>query len=234
VLGAYPSALHIRWQALSGQEIRALPVDDEPEPFWTGSHERERIHAWKSAIGFDPAVHGTVGPVGQLNGSSGRALDTDYLEPLGISREDAWITDCLPTYHSSDAVAKAIAERFLPALPDGTPPPKLPPHPSEATIISNATDARRLEELGVEFEQADPEIVITLGNAAARVFATMLGISAAPRALTVDGYGSTTTVPDEWIWWPLAHPGAVRAIPAWTSAHTAWKRRVASQGRTRA
>src|SRR3954464_6696638 len=188
-LGAYPSALHVRWKGVAGQEISALPVDDEPEPFWTGTDERERIDAWKSAIGFDPAVHGTVGPVGQLNGSSGRALDTDYLEPLGISREDAWITDCLPTYHASDAVTKAIAERFLPALPDGTPPPNLPPHPSEGTIISHATDAARLEELRVEFAHADPEIVITLGNAAARVFATMRGISGAPRTLTVESYG---------------------------------------------
>src|SRR3954447_13225402 len=89
VLGAYPSALHVRWKGVAGDEISALPVDDEPEPFWTGTDEGERIDAWKSAIGFDAAAHGTVAPVGQLNGSSGRALDTDYLEPLGISREDA-------------------------------------------------------------------------------------------------------------------------------------------------
>jgi hypothetical protein len=38
VLGAYPSALHVRWVPPEGygRAVAALPVDNEPTPFWDG------------------------------------------------------------------------------------------------------------------------------------------------------------------------------------------------------
>jgi hypothetical protein len=46
VLGAYSSALHVRWtppEQTKLRRIKALAVDNEPEPFWTGDDEPERI-----------------------------------------------------------------------------------------------------------------------------------------------------------------------------------------------
>jgi hypothetical protein len=46
VLGAYPSALHVRWTPPAGaghKPVQALAVDNEPWPFWDGGDERERV-----------------------------------------------------------------------------------------------------------------------------------------------------------------------------------------------
>jgi len=41
VLGAYPSALHVRWTAPDGASIAAMPVDNEPEPFLERNRRRQ-------------------------------------------------------------------------------------------------------------------------------------------------------------------------------------------------
>src|SRR5688572_9595447 len=85
VLGAYPSALHVAWtppSASGARSIRALAVDNEPEPFWDGSDEADQIKVWKDAVDWLPSW-GEVAPVEQLNGSSGTWLADKVLEPLG-------------------------------------------------------------------------------------------------------------------------------------------------------
>jgi hypothetical protein len=65
VIGVYPSAFHVEWRApahlvaggRSGR-VRALAVDVEPEVFWEGDGFDERLQAWKTAVGFDPAGSG--------------------------------------------------------------------------------------------------------------------------------------------------------------------------------
>jgi len=53
ILGAYPSALHVRWFGPDRDcLIQAVAVDNEPEPFWTGADERERIEAWLGRVSF--------------------------------------------------------------------------------------------------------------------------------------------------------------------------------------
>src|SRR5947208_12617150 len=99
ILGAYPSALHVGWTSPHGAHINALPVDNEPEPFWDGGGASELVEAWKAAIGFDQAW-GEVGTA--FNGSSGIWVRDRILAPLGVDRENAWITDCLDIYHASD------------------------------------------------------------------------------------------------------------------------------------
>lgn len=71
VLGAYPSALHVRWSAPGGQPtIGAIPIDNEPEPFWDGADAAERVEAWKVAVSFSETADGRVTPA-SANGSSG-------------------------------------------------------------------------------------------------------------------------------------------------------------------
>src|SRR5438552_3616039 len=54
VLGAYPSALHVRWAPPAGQGrvVRALAVDNEPRPFWNGADQEERVLHWQRAVGW--------------------------------------------------------------------------------------------------------------------------------------------------------------------------------------
>jgi hypothetical protein len=75
ILGAYPSALHVAWTPPRGYKpVQALAVDNEPEVFWDGSDEPERIDAWQAAVAFRPE-RGRIAIAPRLNGSSGQWLD---------------------------------------------------------------------------------------------------------------------------------------------------------------
>jgi hypothetical protein len=110
VLGAYPSALHVEWLAPNGEYVNALPVDNEPEPFWDGANERALVDAFKSEL---RPVGEVTAPGLMWNGTSGVAMEKRYLEPLGHTRSDTWVTDCLNTYFASENVAKAILRAGL-------------------------------------------------------------------------------------------------------------------------
>jgi len=114
ILGAYPSALHVSWRPPDGlyRPIKAIAVDNEPEPFWTGQDEAARIEAWKERVGFDQAKWGAVAPAGRLNGSSGDWVEQQVLDPLGALRSNTWITDCLDTYRCSDGLASRIDDTY--------------------------------------------------------------------------------------------------------------------------
>ena len=49
VLGAYPSALHVSWRAPNGQRVSALPVDNEPYPFWDGADNDALFEHWRAS-----------------------------------------------------------------------------------------------------------------------------------------------------------------------------------------
>lgn len=82
VLGAYPSALHVRWRPPQGEGrvVQAL-VDNEPEPFWTGADEVHRVEEWMSQVGWSDAW-GAVAPVSHLNGCRVSGLRSEYSVPL--------------------------------------------------------------------------------------------------------------------------------------------------------
>src|SRR4051794_6938658 len=136
VLGAFPSAVHVRWAGPEGTKIGALPVDNEPEPFWDGLDAEARVEKWKTDIGFQEAW-GTV--KAGLNGGSGKWFDKYIIEPLRISRTDCWITDCLNTYRMSTGGETAIGERFNPfATAAGIPQASVQPHPNETAVVKEA------------------------------------------------------------------------------------------------
>lgn len=110
VLGAYPSALHVRWTPPRPyRAVTALAVDNEPTPFWDGADQEARIESWKSAVRW-AAAWGAVAPVGALNGPSGAWVADRVLRPLGVARGEAWITDCLDTYRASTGAAARLAD----------------------------------------------------------------------------------------------------------------------------
>jgi uracil-DNA glycosylase len=71
-----------------------------------------------------------------------------------------------------------------------------------------------------ELKVCRPAVVVTLGNAAARVFSDLLGLP--QRKLTVAGYGQVVCVTVHGAnvtWFPLAHPAAPEAYQV---AHKSW------------
>jgi len=234
ILGAYPSAIHIRWHAPDRtRPIRAVAVDTEPEPFWTGHDEAAQIERWRREISF-LSSWGRVAPCGRLNGSSGVWVDELVLQPLSTDRAGAWITDCLDNYFASAGAAARLAEDEIVCSmkENGIVVPNHRAHLSENEIVREAlqSDAGRLRS---ELRRASPRIVVTLGNAALRVMSELAVAGKGPRCLSAEGEdygvplrGRSGNLTFDWL--PLAHP----ASPApYQRAHTNWvaSRKAAAQ-----
>lgn len=221
VLGAYPSALHVEWLPPSPfKRIQAIPVDDEPTPFWTGYDQEERVTRWRDAVGFR-ASWGTVKANAKFNGPSGVTVAGRILTPLGITSDNVWITDVLNTYRASVGVGGRIADTYMPwAMSSRGPTSNLPPHPSENEIVTEGLRDHR-QRLLAELATARPDVVITLGNAALRVVREVVG-DGGPRKLGLEGYGAERSIrlaTGVARWLPLAHPAAP---PAYVAAHDEW------------
>jgi hypothetical protein len=223
VLGAYPSALHVRWGPPPGwRVVQALAIDNEPEPFWTGDDQGDRVKAWAIDRKWQ-AEWGSIEPVKDLNGSSGKWIEEKVRLRLGISRSDAWISDCLDTYRASTSMHSAIQTVYQPfAQTHGLPAASLLEHPSEDRIVGEAK-AQHLKRLLGELDASRPEQVVTLGDAALRVFRRLLDDEVGPKRLAADdGYGTPVDgaiAGDAVRWHPLAHPAAP---PAYQAAHKTW------------
>jgi hypothetical protein len=226
VLGVYPSALHVRWEAPNGESIGALAVDNEPSVFWNGADQEERINDWRGHF-FEDAW-GTVSST-RLNGSSGAKLDDDLLAPLGVNRDDVWFTDAVNTYFlkRNESQAKAVTTRFVPfAKSVGLPEARLPNvrrRPSPQSLVNEALSDHRVRLLD-ELEQAAAPLVVTLGNEALAVAAGLADSRSLPTELSASAYGSRFSASFagrtiEVL--PLKHPG--NTIAHWVAAHTAWK-----------
>jgi uracil-DNA glycosylase len=215
VLGAYPSALHVRWQPKDGKAVAALPVDDEPEPFWNGADAEERVAAWKAWLQPE-ASDGTFTAPKSLNGPSGTWVDDNVLAPLNTARKQTWITDCLDTYRMSTGVEARIEDTYNKL---GFPACHIEPHPSENDIVTEAL-AEHSARLQAELARCRPATIVTLGNAAARVMADLL--RRPPLTLNTDGYGAPIDVKRDGRtvrWFPFAHPAAPER---YQQAHTRW------------
>lgn len=224
VLGAYPSALYASWWGPdSSLLVRAVAVDNEPEPFWTGDDQAVRISAWADKIGFR-REWGSADPCGRSNGSSGIWVSERVLQPLGVHRSSAWITDCLDTYFESANATKVLDTERIRNIVQflGIPERRQSPHPSESQIVSEATK-NHSNRLLKEFNLAEPKLLVTLGNAALRV---VLSVSqkhtGCLNRLSVKDYGtlqSVTFAGRNVDWYPLAHPAAPIRYQA---AHEDW------------
>ena len=126
-----------------------------------------RVEAWRGDIGWYEAWGGVEVPA-DLNGPSGAKVDALVLRPLRLARDDTWITDCLDTYRMSTAVQRALVSVYDPLTPQlGLPPHNLHPHPTKSQIVAEAVAVHR-NRLRDEIRRCQPELVVTLGNAALR------------------------------------------------------------------
>jgi uracil-DNA glycosylase len=223
VIGAYPSAFHVRWVPPSPwKTVAALPVDNEPTPFWDGdTAEAQAIFKrWRDKHFNDG--WGEVTPA-RLNGSSGAKLVERWLQPLGINRDDSVIVDCLPLSRASVGVRKRLTDTYAPfAEKVDAPTARLLEHPSESQIVQEALDAHG-ERLREQIAAAKPELIITLGNAAARVLAALDGRPVGSGVLDAASYGVARPLGKVATaqWQALIHPAAP---PTWQATHDSWVR----------
>ena len=157
ILGVYASAVHATWKNTNGKTlINALAVASEPYIFWKGDCAEliiKQIKLPKDAGNLFPAVD-------KFNGPSGRALDTEYLIPLGLTREDCWLCDLVPYSMLNPSQQKAIDrnkvlfENHNLKLPDMIP----------ASLANRRIEKSRVTEIVGEIEESKAEYLITLGN----------------------------------------------------------------------
>jgi hypothetical protein len=226
ILGAYPSALHVKWMPPTPyKSIRAIAVDNEPTPFWCGGKEEEQrlIADWRVRVGWKDCW-GVIEIAGDLNGSSGVWVAENVLRPL--KAPTAWITDCLDTYRCSGGLAERIYNTYAPfAVEHELPPAVLLKHPSETEIVDEAVALHRARLLA-ELATAKPELVVTLGNAALRVLNRLIEPVSREliQKLAVAGYGQRfkVTIAGRCVeCLPLAHPAAPTP---YQDAHMKWCR----------
>lgn len=232
LLGAYPSGFHVAWTAppvteLDRPSVRALLVDNEPTPFWTGDREAEHFELWKSLVGWDPEWGDVTLPSPGTNGPSGTWVESEILQPLGLSRPQVCISDCLDTARLNPSQSQRIQDTYEPVTAAlGLPAATVPQVPrGESGLVREAREGH-LDRLRAELEFCAPETVITLGNAALRVFALIADDPGAPSALASTDYGAVrkARVANRTVdWLPLVHPRSGERTPRWADTHRRWK-----------
>ena len=157
VLGVYASAVHARWKNNGQIVCQALAVASEPRIFWDGNEDEARAIIEQINI---PKELGYLEPAGkQLNGPSAKVLDDNILAPLGYTREDAWLCDCLPETRINPGQAKAIREKYDPLIKEyNLCPVTIPARPS-----AFCSKARSLE-ITEELMQSEAKLLVLLGD----------------------------------------------------------------------
>ena len=177
VLGVYASAVHARWVAEDGRTlINALAVASEPEIFWRG----DGADALIQRIPLPPGAGRLVAASKTLNGRSGVTLDSMFLEPLGITRMQAWLCDLLPGSRCNPQQRAALERSTILAGRLWACPPTTSPRCPAFWL------RRRDDRIQTEILLASPEVLVTLGDEPLRWFARLYGAQSALRS-----YGET-------------------------------------------
>ena len=226
VLGVYASAIHARWKQQGRIICQALAVASEPYIFWDGNPEEAKQVI--SAIPF-PKELGMLEPASQhLNGPSAKVLDEHILAPLGYTREESWLCDCLPEARLNPSQQKVIQEKYNPLIEKyQLNPVTIPTRPS---IFC---DKKRSEEITDELMQSQADLLVLLGDIPIAQY--LRKVSDVPYTTLGEyadlyGYGTITSVRINHKTiqvLPLAHPRQIGALGThsekWFLAHQAWE-----------
>ena len=226
VLGVYASAVHARWK-IDGQIIcQALAVASEPRIFWDGNEEEAKAIIRKISI---PPELGCLEPAGrQLNGPSAKVLNENILAPLGFTRNDAWLCDCLPETRLNPSQVKALKEKYIPLIEDySLNPVTIPTRPS------NFCDAKRSEEITGELIRSEANLLVLLGDIPISQYlkkVAAIPFSTLGEYVELYGYGNPTEVliaGKAIKVLPLAHPRQIGALGShsekWFNMHRNWE-----------
>lgn len=226
VLGVYASAVHAKWKKGNSVVCQALAVASEPRIFWDGNPDEAKEIISRICI---PDELGVLEPAGShLNGPSAKVLDDHILAPLGFTRNDAWLCDCLPETRLNPSQVKVINERYNPLIEQyGLNEVTIPKRPSAFC------DEKRAEEIVDELMQSQAELLVLLGDIPIEQFlrrVTDVPYSTLQEYVDRYGYGnpSDAAIHGRHIKvLPLAHPRQIGALGAhserWHKAHTEWE-----------
>ena len=233
VLGVYASAVHARWCGSDGRQIiKALGVASEPCIFWRG----DRVEEILAEIDVPPDAGSLVPAHPNLNGPSGRSIDKDFLEPLGLTRDDAWLCDLVPYSCMNPSQAKAIDTHYVPHIEkSGLPRVGWP------TLPDKLADVARQDEIADELRESGAEVLVTLGDAPLKWFGKAFGTNASLKAYgkgsQVYGLLHDVVIKGRALkLLPLVHPRQAGGLgghsPEWKDLHENWVRQVAPVVRT--
>lgn len=223
-LGVYASAVHARWIGSDGKSvIKAVGVASEPEIFWKGEGDEEII----SRITLPEKAGKLVPAAKNLNGPSGQTLDDQYLTPMGLTRADVWLCDLVPHSCMNNGQRDALEARYIKNARDwGLPDfhwPKLP------NVL--ATPERRAE-MQAEIHEAQPDVVVALGDLPLKWFFSHFGSRATLAAYSEGaegGYGRLHEIrigERQLRLLPLAHPRQAGRLGShsgsWALNHDRW------------
>lgn len=226
VLGVYASAVHAKWKKDNNIVCQALAVASEPRIFWDGNPDEARAIISRIHI---PEELGTLEPAGNhLNGPSAKVLDDHILRPLGFTRSDAWLCDCLPETRLNPSQAKVIEERYDPLIEVyGLNEVTIPRRPSVFC------DEKRAEEIADELLQSQAELIVLLGDIPIEQFlrkVSDVSYSTLQEYADQYGYGNLSDAVIRGKIFrvlPLAHPRQIGALGAhsekWHQAHAEWE-----------
>lgn len=229
ILGVYASAVHARWVAANGtQRVRALAVASEPYIFWRG----EGVSSILARIHIPPALGKLLPAQEHLNGPTGKALDALFLMPLGLTRADVWLCDLIPHSCQNDGQRHAIEREYQPyVLRYGLPAVTVP------TVPKQMTNPQRRREILDEIQQADPDIIILLGDLPIRWFLRFFDErwpDLSSFGTTPQSYGQLHPVrlaDRQYQVLPLVHPKQAAALgshsPVWKERHCDWLEHIA-------
>ena len=228
VLGAFAGAVHARWYDTQGKLlVKSLAVAPEPCLYWRG----EGVDDILSSIDVPPKAGFLQPAVRRYNGSCGRSIDRDYLDPLGLARKHAWLCNLVPHSCMNARQADAVSLYNAPlAQQFGLPLASWPASPE------NFTHGRRRETIAAEVLESAAEVLITLGDLPLEWFARFFGSHATLRAYGHDpaSYGRVhelTIHSRTLMLLPLAHPrqaaGLAPFSASWKELHEQWVRYVA-------
>lgn len=227
VLGVYASAVHARWVKDGGEICPALAVASEPRIFWDGNPEEARRIIDAISI---PEELGTLEPAERgLNGPSAKVLEENILAPLGYTREDVWLCDCLPETRLNQNQAKRIREDYDPLIETY--------QLNQVTIPKPPTrfcDLNRSKEITEELMESGAELLILLGDIPIKQYLKKVAkvpYSSLREYVELYGYGipSETIINERRIQvLPFAHPKLVGALGAhskkWHLIHKEWEK----------
>lgn len=166
VLGVYASAVHARWLSPDGTtRVAALAVASEPCIFWRGEDQEKIIES----ISVPVEAGRLVVPGRGMNGPTGVALDDLYLDPLGLTRQNAWLCDLLPQSRMNPTQWRAVRDRYNPLVQEfNLPVASVPP------VSNRFATATRVKEIVEEFLSSGADTLITLGDGPLKEFVAPL------------------------------------------------------------
>ena len=232
VLGVYASAVHAKWKNGAKVICQALAVASEPRIFWDGNQDEAREIISRIQI---PKELGTLEPAGrQLNGPSAKVLDEHILDPLGYTRQVAWLCDCLPETRLNPSQVKVIKEQYNPLIERyGLNEVTIPKRPSAFC------DATRAEEITAELMESEASLLVLLGDIPIAQYLKQVAdvpYSTLQEYCDLYGYGDRSLVSIQGKTidvLPMAHPRQIGALGAhserWHDAHREWEKTIHGQ-----